>query len=163
MIEEGLLERRGKWSANGTLSPIGHLLTLHSSAAQSVSMCICMCVCVWAIPSSMCAFFRSVYPHFHFCANSCLRSLFKSNSFSFHFWFCLSLAIYLFTRHLPRVLIPIEVYQCVILWAHQIMPRLIEMLHTLIITPMVVTEHTAINNHFFTAALLANFNSLALR
>lgn len=39
MIEEGLLEQGGKWSANGTLAPIGHLLTLHSPAAHSVGMC----------------------------------------------------------------------------------------------------------------------------
>lgn len=35
---------RGKWSANGTLSPIGHLLTLHSPAAHSVVACAHVCV-----------------------------------------------------------------------------------------------------------------------
>lgn len=65
MIEEGLLERRGKWSANGTLSPVGHLLTLHSPAAPAVSVYVCacvrVCVSIYQILIHVC-FSQSVYP-----------------------------------------------------------------------------------------------------
>ena len=134
MIEEGLLERRGKWSANGTLSPIGHLLTLHSPAAHSVGMCVCVfvcacvCVCVsererererereavWAIPSPMCAFPQSV--HHTFISMQLPVSVVLPVQLIFHLpWFFSSLSSFsafsLFNCYLSWVLIPTESHQ----------------------------------------------------
>lgn len=92
MIEEGLLQRRGKWSANGTLSPTGHLLTLHSPAAHSASMRVCLsmshtlihvCPCFnQHIPLSFPCNFPSLFSSLHFIFR------FDSASLPFCFFNC---------------------------------------------------------------------------
>jgi len=117
MIEEGLVERRGKWSANGTLSPIGHLLTLHSPAAHSVvvGMCVWARVQVWARPLFTCGFSQFYLSWF--------SHIFRFLNFFFYFSkFCILLcccffATSLFNCLLQGRLIPKEIQQCYIsLW-----------------------------------------------
>lgn len=122
MIEEGLVERRGKWSANGTLSPVGHLLTLHSPAAPAVSVYVCACVCEYlpdphprvlfsisvplfdfAFPTTFCFFLQLSIFSLNFFQHSHFDSLsFLENS---HFNCSLSRSL--------KGLILTEIYQCV--------------------------------------------------
>ena len=130
MIEEGLLEQGGKWSANGTLTPIGHLLTFRSPAAHSVGICtwvcvcVCVCVCVWG---------RGSVLHFHFLLSH------PNNPSSLT---CFTPPLTLFDFYSSTLPLPSSFFSlssvtsyrkspvCKFFRAHQIILSLIEIIHT---------------------------------
>lgn len=105
MIEEGLLERRGKWSANGTLSPIGHLLTLHSPAAHSVGVCVCERV-YEPYPHPYVPFLNQCTP-LSFPCNFLSPQPFQSNSFFF------------FTFQILFVFLTTSIFNCHLSWVQK--------------------------------------------